>query len=232
MKRINFMRYFSIIIIALLISLTSCNESIYDFGFDGQLTGMVIDGNGNPVSGDVKLATYAVKALGDLDMVPMVLRIKGDGSYANTKLYPQSYEVSLEGPFIESPTDPVTIDLTGGRAVSHDFQVTPFLAIATPGIAGNPTSTSVTVNYSITPNGGNTPDLREVYVSTVSWPTRTTGNGAGYRTETIAVTDNQGAAEVSGLEPGKTYFVRVGARAEGQDLFNHSEQISFTTSAK
>lgn len=231
MKRINFIRYFSIIIIAMLISFTSCNEPIYDFGFDGQLTGVVRDGNGNPVSGDVKLATFSVQALGELDMVPMVLRIKGDGSYANTKLYPQSYEVSLVGPFIESPTSPVTVDLTGGRAVSHDFQVTPLLAITTPSLAGNPTSTSVSVNYSITPNGDNTPNLREVYVSTVSWPTRTTGNGAGYRTVNVAVTDNQGVAEVTGLEPGRTYFVRVGARAAGQNLFNHSEQISFTTPA-
>lgn len=232
MQKINYKGYFTILLAAVLIGLYGCNEPVYDFGFDSQLTGTVKDSGGNPVSGDIRLATYSVHALGELDLVPMVMRIKGDGTFTNNKLYPQSYKVTLRGPFIESVTDTVVVDLSGGKSVTQDFTVTPFLTIPEPTISGSPTSTTVTVNYSITGNGGNIPNLREVYVSTVSWPTRTTGNGMGFRTRLVVLPDDQGSVLVDGLEAGQTYFVRIGARADGQSLFNHSEQISFTTPGK
>ncbi len=231
MKSANFIKSLSFISIIFFLTFSSCNEPIYDFGYDGELSGNVKDNNGNPISGDLKLATFAVQAQGENDLVPMVIRIKGNGTYANIHLYPQLYKVKLVGPFIESPTAEVSVDLTGGKAVTQDFQVTPLLTIPPPSISGSPASSSVTVNYSITGNGGNTPDLKEIYCSTVSWPTRTTGNGAGYRTVTVAVTEDQGTINITDLEPNKTYFIRVGARAAGQNLFNHSEQISFTTPA-
>jgi hypothetical protein len=229
MEKLNLIKYVTVLIVAVLIGTWGCNEPVYDFGFDGELSGRVIDNSGNPVSGDVKLATYSVHALGENDLVSMVMRIKGDGSYSNTKLYPQSYKVSLRGPFVGSITDTVVVDLTGGRNVEHNFTVTPFLTIPAPVISGSPASTSVTVNYTITGNAGNAPNLREIYVSTVSWPTRTTGSGMGYRTVNTTVATDQGTATITGLEPGRIYFVRIGARAAGQTLFNHSEQVSFTT---
>ncbi len=229
--KINFLRYSTIVLWTVLAGLFSCNEPITDFGFDGQISGIVTDNSGNPVSGDPKLATYSVHALGELDNVPMVMRILGDGTYANIMLYPQSYKVTLRGPFIESTTDTIVVDLTGGKIVTQNFTVTPLLTIPPPSISGNPTATGVNVSYSITGNGGNTPNRREIYVSTVSWPTRTTGSGMGYSSVNHTVTEDSGTANITGLQPGTRYFVRVGARADGQSLYNHSEQIVFTTPA-
>lgn len=227
-KYINYS--FSIIVICLAV-LNSCNEPIEDFGFDGQLSGIIKDQNGNFVSGDNKVATYAVHALGELDRVSMVLRIKGDGTYGNSKLYPQSYKVWLIGPFVGGITDTIFVDLTGAKAVVKDFQVIPLLTIPAPQLNGSPSASEVKINYNIVGNNGNTPNLREVYVSTVSWPTRTTGTGIGYFTKTTTLSSNQGTTIVTGLTPNTRYYVRIGARASGQNQFNHSDQISFTTPA-
>jgi hypothetical protein len=212
-----------------MVWLASCNDPVTEFGFDGQLVGKVVDGNGNIVSGDIKSATYAVQAKGDNDLVSMVMRVKGDGTYANLKLYPQLYDVTLVGPFIESPLNVGTVDLTGGKSVEKDFQVTPLLTIPAPVVNGNPSATEIKIDFNIAGNGGNTPNLREIIVSTVAWPTRTTGTGSGYFTKMTTVSENQGTATVTGLQPNTKYYVRIGARAAGQSLFNLSEQISVTT---
>src|SRR5690606_28113301 len=111
----------------------SCINSVYEFeGFDRQLSGVIKDSKGDFVSGDIKSVAFSVNALGDFDQASMVLRINNDGTYANTKLFSQSYKIWLVGPFIESPTDPITIDLSGSEKITHDFQVTPFLTIPAP----------------------------------------------------------------------------------------------------
>src|SRR5690606_20429584 len=140
--------------------------------------------------------TFAVEALGELDLATMVIRIKPDGTYANSKLYPQVYEVQLVGPFYESPVGPITADLTGGKTVVEDFQVTPFLTLAVPSVAGSPTSTEVTVDYGIVANGERAPEIMEIYCSTVAWPTRTTGTGMGYHTKTVSVDEARGTATI------------------------------------
>src|SRR5690554_4740790 len=129
MKKIYIARYITTGFLVGMLALAGCNEPVYDFGYDGQLSGKVVDNNGNVVSGDTKLSTFAIEALGELDLATMVIRIKPDGTYANSKLYPQIYEVQLVGPFYESPVGPVTADLTGGKSVVEDFQVTPFLTL-------------------------------------------------------------------------------------------------------
>ncbi len=229
MKKLISIRYSATLLAMIFLFMAGCVDPIFDYGYDGELAGSILDPNGNIVSGDIKVATFAVHAHGELDQDPMVLRVRDDGTYANTKLYPQSYEVSLVGPFVESPVPPVTVDLTGGKKVEKDFTVTPFLTISEPSISGNPSSNQISVNYNITGNGGNTAGLREIYVSTVSWPTRTTGSGAGYFTRLVVVDDDQGTAVIDGLQPNTRYFVRIGARASGQGLFNHSKQVSVTT---
>ena len=235
MKRIKLITQLVFFLITGLIIMNGCNEPVDDFGFDGQLSGKIVDNSNNIVSGDIKVTTFAVNALGELDKVSMVMRIKGDGTYNNIKLYPQKYKVWLVGPFVGAPTDTLPIDLTGGKNVEKDFQVTPLLTIPEPSVNGTPTSTEIKVDYSIVGNNGNNPNLREIICSTVSWPTRTTGsstNFGGYSTKIVTVATNEGTATISGLTPNTKYFIRVGARAAGQNNFNHSLQISVTTPSK
>jgi hypothetical protein len=160
----------------------------------------------------------------------MVMRVKGDGTFANSALYPQFYEVWVEGPFIESPTERVSIDLTGGKEVFFQaFELTPFLNIAPPEISGNPSSSELMINYNISGNEGHTAQVREVYCSTVGHPTASTGSGPGWHTVAVELTGDQGLETISGLEPGTKYFIRVGARASGASAINYSEQIIVTT---
>lgn len=229
MKKEILNKFFTILFAIAIMTMAGCNDPIYDFGYDGRISGKIIDSNNNIVSGDIKIANFAVNALGELDDVSMVMRIKGDGTYENNRLYPQLYKVWLVGPFVGGKTDTILVDLTGVKDVIEDFQVTPFLSIPAPEISGSPTSTKITVNYTISGNAGNKPNLREIYCSTVSWPTRTTGTGAGYFTKMVTVSEAQGTVTISDLSPGTKYYIRVGARAAGQNLFNHSEQIVATT---
>ena len=230
MKKAYLIKYFTAFLVAGLISLNGCTDPVWDFGYDGQLSGTIFDNNGNIVSGRHH-QEFMVTVLNETEITPLQLRIKSDGTYANTKLYPQSYEAILQGPFIGTPLAPVLIELTGGKIVVKDFVVTPWITISPPTISGSPTSTTVQVNYSVTGNGGKTPNLREIYCSTVSWPTRVTGSGRFFHSKIVTVTENQGTATVTGLQPGTVYYLRVGARAAGETIFNLGEQISFTTPA-
>jgi hypothetical protein len=231
MEKAYLIKYFTAFLVAGLISLNGCTDPIWDFGYDGQLSGTILDNSGNIVSGRHH-QEFMVTVLNENEITPLQLRIKSDGTYANSKLFPQSYDVILQGPFIGTPLDPVLIDLTGGKSVVKDFVVTPWITVNPPTISGSPTSTTVQVNYSVTGNGGKTPNLIEIYCSTVSWPSRVTGSGRFFHTRLVAVTGNQGTATIDGLQPGTDYFLRVGARAAGETIFNHGEQISFTTAAK
>jgi len=230
MKKINVIIYTAIILAIVSIAVSGCNDPITDFGFDGSFSGEILDQtSGNNIPGDITSGSFVVNALGEHDQVSMVMRVKGDGTFANSKLYPQSYQVWVEGPFIESPTERVNIDLTGGKEVIHNFEVTPFMNISPPALNGTPTSSEITVNYSVSGNSGHVAELRELYCSTVSYPTGSTGSGPGWHTITVTLPADQGLETISSLEPGTRYFIRVGAKASGENEFNYSEQIVVTT---
>ncbi|MFH5834158.1 hypothetical protein [Halalkalibaculum sp. DA384] len=216
-----------IIAVLLILIMTSCEGRVTDFGYNASISGQVLDQSGNIVSGDITSASFSVQALGEQDELPMELRINGDGTYANTKLYPQSYTVWLEGPIISSQE--ITVDLSDGGDVTHDFTVTPFLTIPPPELNSSATSSEVSVSYSVRENEGHVAELIEVYVSTVAYPTHTTGSGTGWHTQTEEMNENEGTVTVSGLEPGTQYFIRIGARAEDANTRNFSDQITVTT---
>lgn len=226
MKKKSLFKYFVIVLI-MNIAITSCNEEIWDFGYDGSISGKISDPSGNFVSGDPNVAGLEVHAFGEKDKIPMIMRVKEDGTYANIKLYPQSYKVWVSGPVF--PTDTVVVDLKGGNAVAKDFVVTPFLTIAPPSLDGSPSATEIKVNYSITGNDGKTANLREIICSTVSWPNSTTGNGIYWTTIKVTIANNQGTATITGLVSGTKYFIRIGARDSGTTLFNYSDQLIVTT---
>lgn len=224
MKRININRY---LIILLTMIVTACNEPITEFGFEGSLSGKIVDQAGNIVAGDITSVGFVVEALGENDQVAMVLRIKGDGTFANHKLYPQVYTVTVKGPVMDVP--PVTVDLTGNKSVVQDFVVTPLVTVATPTLNGSAASTEIKIDYNIIENGGSIASTRQLYCSTIPYPNASTGSGPYYVTKTVTLSEKQGTATVTGLTAGTKYFIRVGAKATGATAFNYSDQLIVTT---
>lgn len=227
MNKYKILKYkFLAIFLVFGILLSNCEEEITDFGYDGHISGKVEDQSGNLVSGDVTSENLTVYVLAEDEREPIRIRVKGDGSYENTSLYPQKYTIWIDNGIV--PSDELTVDLTDGP-VSHDFTVTPFLTISNPSVDGSPSSNEVTVSYNISENEGYEVEERVVYVSTVSYPSHTTGSGPYWETISQELPDNQGSITVEGLSSNTDYFIRVAARAKGSSHWNLSGQVEITT---
>ena len=211
-------------IIAFLLS--SCEEKITDFGFSGNISGKIVDPEGNIVSGDITVDALTLYIIGEDETEPLRIRVKGDGTYSNTHLYPQIYRIWIQGPIISS--NEYTVDLRGAPVI-QDFTVTPFLTTPPPVIQGNPSSSEVTVSYNIKENEGKIAESRIIYVSTVPYPSQSTGSGPGFRTISQTVNENQGTVTITGLQSGTTYYVRLTAKAAGTTLWNVSDHVKFVT---
>jgi hypothetical protein len=137
-------------------------------------------------------------------------------------MFPKKHEVWLEGPIASST--PVTVDFGVEPNQTVDFTVTPLISPKLNSATGS--GTSITVNYDISPNDGNTVKRMEVYCSTVKYPTAAIGSRANvYFTKTVTLPDLSGTIEVDGLEAGVEYYVRIGAQADGASSMNYSNQI-------
>lgn len=211
--------------------LSACIETVTDFGFDGQLSGMIVDQNGNPVSGDASNPAFTVFILGEEDRVPLELRVNGDGSYANLHLYPQAYTVWIEGP-VEGPGQgDLVVDLKGVR-VEQNITVTPFLVIPPP--TANLSGGDLKINYEITPSHGHEANERVVFVSTVAKVGINTGNGPRWLTRRQTLASNSGTATVTldsnllnmAKERGSgSLHIRIAARSNQSTDWNFSIPI-------
>ena len=159
----------------------------------------------------------------------MDMRVKGDGTYQNTKLYPKNYRIWVTGP-ITLVDDTLRVDFTKNKEVSHDFVVTPFISLDMPVLVGSAASTTAVVSFAMTTNSGKTVSKRELYCSTNPYPNASTGNGPFFHSVKVNLTANSGSANITGLTANTTYFVRIGAQATGATGMNFSDQITFTTS--
>lgn len=213
--------------LSILFLWAGCNEDVTDFGFDGAISGVVKDNAGNIVAGDITSNTIVVKALTEGDIITTDIRVSGDGTYENTKLYPKPTKIWITGP-VTMTGDTLWVDFTENSMVERDFVVTPFITIKPP-VSGNVTANSITVNYEMIPNNGNVPNLREVYCSTNPYPNANTGSGPQYMTVKVSIPDNSGSTTITGLTSKTKYFIRLGARTEGSSVLNYSEQIEVTT---
>ena len=209
MKKIHKIRYFSFIGLLFCIAI-SCDKTVTEFGFDGSISGTVKDASGKIVPGDITSNNLVVKALGKGDKVSIDMRVKGDGTFQNTKLNPVITKVWISGPVF--PLDTVFLNLADKNIVNQDFVVVPFLTITPPVIAGSPNATSVSINYTITGNNGKTASKRQIFTSTVPYPTSTIGSGPYYNTITTNLSEDSGNATVNGLTSGTKYYLRVGAQ--------------------
>lgn len=213
--------------ISMFFWLTGCNENVTEFGFDGNISGKVQDQSGNIVAGDITSNNLLIRALGEGDAVTMDIRVKGDGTFQNTKLYPKPFKIWVEGPV--TMVDTLRVDFSTNKIVEHNFIVMPFLTVNPPVLNGTPTATSISVNYEIIPNSDNVTNLVQLYCSTVPYPNSSTGSGPQYETKTVDLSTDIGNATVTGLNSKTKYYLRIGARAEGTSSINYSEQIEVTT---
>ena len=216
-------KYMKLVILVLIsFTLIQCEFEVSEFGFDGSIKGTVMDNNGNPVYADINSNTLIVKLLGEGDEQAIEIRVAGDGTYQNTKMFPKSHEVWVEGPIVSST--PVTVDFSADASQEIDFTVTPLISPVLNNASGS--GTTITVDYAITPNGVNTVEKMEVYVSTVKFPTAAIGSRDNvYSTATVELTELSGSIDVSELVAGTYYFLRIGAQADGAASMNYSNQI-------
>lgn len=229
MKAITIKKIPILVLMAVYVTfLSGCEETVTDFGYDGQISGMILDQNGNPVSGDVSNADLTVFVLGEEDRVPLELRVNADGSYANLQLYPQSYTVWIEGPVNGPGQGELVVDLTGDP-VEQNITVTPFLEIPPP--TANLSGGELSVNYEISPSQGHVAEERVVLVSTVAKVGVNTGNGPRWQTREQTLDSNSGTATVAldsdllnmaHSRGSGNLFIRVAARSDQSTEWNYS----------
>lgn len=155
--------------------------------------------------------------------VPWYFWGKADGTFQNTKVYASKYIVTpVEGAFM--PVEGVTLDIKG--TVEHNFVVTPYVSIDVVEIKGE--DGCIKVTYSVTNNGDS--DLQDAMI----YVAKDNPNiGANFSDKSVkrtlknADSGVQFTNEVTGLEPGETYYVRVAARAK-----NSSNRYNMTKAVK
>lgn len=211
----------------LLLLLAAACQKQPGFGNDRAVSGTMKDKAGDIIAGDITTTDLIVRALGDGDVVTTDLRVAGDGTYANDKLYAKQYKIWVSGPV--STGDTLTVDLKTEKKVVHDFIVDPFVLINTPTVNGSPTATTMTIQYVMNVLPGHTVTKRELYCSTNPFPNAIIGSGFDYTTTKVSLTGDAGSATVTGLVTKTQYYVRVGAQTSDGKGFNYSPQIIITT---
>lgn len=226
-------KIFSALLVFATVMFTSCEISP-DPGFDGAFSGVVMDTLNNPVYSDVTSNVLLINALGENDKTESAIRVKGDGTFANLKLYPKRYKIWVKGPvFIKDPADTISVDFTGGKSMVQNFTVVPFITTNIT-LMEQPIDSLVKISYEIKGNRGKVPNTRELYCSTAPFPTKNTGTAMTYKTVTVKISNNIGQATITGLSWGTKYFVRIGANTgtSNSDPMNYSNQIIVTTATK
>lgn len=208
---------------------SSCNKNITDFGYDGNLSGTIKTPQGTIVAGDITSNSLYVQILGSSDIATTTLRVKGDGTYSNTKLFPTKYKIWITGAVTNQGEDTVLVDFSEQKKQVLDFVVLPYLTIKPPLVNGNPTATSINIDYDITANGNHATKTRKMYCGTYNYPNGTIGSGPSYTTNIVTLSSDKGTATVTGLNSKTKYYIRIGAVAEGASYENFSEQIIVTT---
>lgn len=203
----------------------SCEYQETDFGLNGSINGTIKDDQGNLVYGDVLTNNIVVKLLGEGDNQTIDVRVKGDGTFQNAKIFPKNHKIWVSGPVIF--TDTIYNDFSDVINLTKDFVVTPFVSpvINVVTVEG----TTLNVVYSITANAGKTVSKSEVYCSTARYPTSAIGSQTGfYWTKTVALSGLAGNVNITGLTSGERYYIRIGSQAKGTSQMNYSNQVVVT----
>ena len=218
---------FKILFLPVLVLMTvmSCEFEETDFGLSGTIKGTVKDSQGNRIYGDVLTNDIVINLKGEGDQQAMETRLKGDGTFQHTKLYPKYHKIWITGPVIF--TDTIYNDFSEKVLLEKDFIVTPFISPEL--VSATVNGTTLTVEFSIVENAGKLVNKSEVYCSTGRYPTTTLGTyGNFYTTIKSSLTGLSGTKNITGLKSGTKYYVRIGSQANGTTLWNYSNQIEIT----
>lgn len=225
----------------LLIAVIAIQQSCTFFEVDNlelpeeTLKGQLIDKKGNPIQ--VEYGDGARIILLDFgaheNPQELYLKVKGDGTFINTRIFNSVYDIIAEGPFVPLKQTDKDIDLTqNGVHIKGDvditFTVEPFLEL---GWIGEPTANSdgtFTVNFTMIRGTDNTEyhkglqDVR-LFISTTEFvgngdydnnasPMIKGDNATGMLGKNNSLTTNINSSKP--LEKGRPYYIRVGARTD------------------
>lgn len=224
MKRI----LYSLFLAALVSGFYSCQIDNYT-GPDAQISGRIMDPNGNLLQTDQGTATsYNVRiqmnelswAHGDstIAIIPTYLNVKQDGTYTNTKIFSGQYQMTpVEGAFYPYDAAGEIVEIKG--SVKKDFTVIPYLNVSW---VSEPTLTAdnkITCSIQFTRNakdGVAMPDLSNarLFISTTQY-VGNTNYDSQMSSGTTNLTNTQEGTTITLISnvlkyTSETYYVRIG----------------------
>lgn len=223
-------KYILFVLAGVILSSCSVDDRIKELSasYEGRLVDMVT-GENVPVE-------YSTASLlfGDLDYnpeQPVSYYIKPDGTFSNDRMIPGRYEVYARGAFVKVDTLHA-YDMSGKE--SFELKVMPNISLKVTDISvSGGGRCSVSAEYTV--NCASSSMEFSLVWGTVPFPGAVTasidtGAEASSWQKKYTVSGTEGTANVStpALAKGKTYYVRVGAKANGSDFWNYSDQYVVT----
>lgn len=217
----------------------SCETDEYDMPGE-TLTGSVIDVNtGEPIQTEQGsgIRVRLEETSWSDDPVPTYFWVRQDGTFQNTKVFKGTYTVTpVDGPYF--PIEGKTVEING--TVELTFEVEPFLNVEITNLEQNGENAAVSFTISRSREAFKITDAR-VFVSNTQYVGNSTylNNKAGQDLTPTVDLNNIPDEEilsithtlnVVGMESGRTYYLRVGARTNDniQKRYNYSEIIPLT----
>lgn len=168
----------------------------------------------------------------EFDVSPQNFHGKADGTFERSDIVPAAYKVfPIEGPFIPVSDSATVVVPPNGRA-EVNFTVTPYLNVNASAVVSG---TAIEVTYTISrPQFTSKIQERKTLCSDI--PTVSHANGVFIKhvtTNLSGVSDNVILSTtykdvITGLQSGKTYWVRAAARVNASGRFNYSPVFEVT----
>jgi hypothetical protein len=231
----NIQKYFNTALCILVVLcggwLQGCSLDNYDAP-DATLTGRLVDSETDePVQSQIpngaRIRIYEFYG-NEWSLQPYDFSVKQDGSFENRSVFAGRYKITAEGPF--AAVDTIETEISGAQTL--DIRVTPHLRLtvsATPGAGGE-----VTLSTQVS-RSANAPKIRTItfVASKTAYVDRNVfvkkvdlDVNAESDDEIVSRTHS---ATLTGLTPGKTYWVRIGALANNpSSYYNYSKILEVT----
>jgi hypothetical protein len=215
-----------IFLLGCLLYFSGCTLDNYGVA-DATLTGRIIDVDTNepmptqtPNGAIIRMYEYYKN---DWSLQPYDIWVKQDGSFENKFVFSGDYRIVAQGPF--TAMDAIEMNISGNKTL--DIKVIPHLRL-TVNATANGTGIDVSTQISKSANAnkimsvvflcGKTPYVdRNIFVKSV-----VTNLSSISDQEIIAKTYS---ATLTGLTPGVTYYVRVGAFADNASAYYNYSKI-------